>query len=535
MVTVTRLFEEEQNAEFVLAKILGRNFIVNKNNPSQKVLVKDYKRAADDMYKAIEQNMFFYSIFGVLFKFENISDYHIVDFSSTHKIFLLLSDNNIYFYEIFCPASDTTEPVINCIGNISAPNLYYMFSTSYDLALDISAIELTNFTKEFKASLNLMRENSVSMCLCPKIRAQFINSFASCFNASPTLFWLTASDGFYSMLTTYNLPNGTTVKSIYKYSFDFLEVPNGLINKKDGKFYDTTKLKEWIEKDESLKTILKEPPYGYQFDNSPFGLVLTILLSKTDEDKTYNTIMFDFANKTNAFCDEISNPKDNVYSNSENRLITRKAVIRSSNGIPHVFIEEKDGKKVYKVYYYSTHMNNLLWEYCDEEPIIITNSHKGLEYVLLKSKEWRKSKESKNVMLVLNSNLNLVEAYEDVTLDNISENGVNFDDEFSVEGLKYFRLHQEGFFILKSIRNFKKKYLFISASKESNVAFELDADTYQSCSDNNLLLFYITQKDEKGKTVDSIFNPRTSSIIPFEQRFNNLFKGVIEKGKYIKI
>ncbi|MBO5143552.1 MAG: hypothetical protein J6C46_11300 [Clostridia bacterium] len=533
MVSVTRLFEKETDADFILVKIFERNFIVNRNKPSQKILVKDSKRAPDDMYKTNNPKVFIYSFYNMLFKFENISDYHIINFSSTHKIFLLLSDNVVYFYEIFCPVSDT-NPVINYIDSIHVSHLYYMFTVSYDLALDVSSVEKHSFSKEFKNSLTYMRENSHSLCIFPKIKDEFINSFASCINASPTLFWLNATDGFYSLLTSYHLPNGKTVKSIFRAPFEFLEVYNGLINKKDGKFYDTTKLNEWIEKDEKIKAAIKTP-YNFFFNYSPFGLLLTIHLEKSNEDSTYNVIMFELSNKTNAFCDENANSKDNIYSNSENGLIIRKAVIHSFNNTPHVFIEEKDGQKVYKMYYYSTHMNNLLWEFSDEEPIIIKNPRNGLEYVFLKSKDWRKTKESKNVMIVLNSTLNLVEVYEDVTLDNISEDGINFNDDFVVGDQKYFKLNKDGFFVIEQVISFTKKYLFVSASHESQVAIDRNFVNYHSCKDNGVLVFFVTKKEEKETLVDCIFNPRTSSTIPFDERFSTLLKTVIEKEKFIKI
>lgn len=522
MIKVTQLFPESSSANFVLIKILNKSFIVNKNNTSQRLEIKDVNKAYDSVYETTTNNCFAYCEHNTLFLFEGISDYHVIVLSNSHKIFFLLSDNIVYFYEIFSPI-DNTVKTVNFIGSVKAKYVYFLFKTSFDDLLDTTNIDITKFASKALASIICSYSDS-HYYIHPKYCEDIINFLSNHTNDFTCLFWIHAIEGKASQIITYELPPNTCMQCYKKAPYHFFKVPNLLINTYNGVSCDISILEEFAKTNEVFRKAF-ENISTYRFDSTPYGLTLIIDVAHDDINNTTDVVLFNLTYKRNVLCE----------STLHDSLPIIRTSVKKTYSLPNIFIEDEDSQKVYKVYYFSNNTNDVFSASSTEEPIVIRNPRKGIEYIFVKAKKWQNTNEEKDILLILTSSHKLIEAYENFSFENISETGKDFNSETEKNTKKSFILDVEGFFVVKVPEINSNSYLFISASKGIEIDYNHCFFTYEPCFDADKILLIVSQKDENNQFHKYVFYPQISYFSDFERTFNISLKKAIADGNYVEI
>ena len=524
MVKITQLFSETTDASYVLVKLLNRNFIVNKNNPSQRLLIEDSKKSYDCVYKSAGKDCFAYCEDNVLFLLEGVSSYLVFVISSTHKIFVLLSENILYFYEIYTPFNFTGKNV-NFIGSVNVKHVYYLFSTSFDKDFDIANATITKLASKVMSRM-IKKYSDNFYYIHPKYIDFTINELSKYSEESVVLFWIRTSEGYASSFITYTLPVHTSVKVYCKSPFYFYKIPNALINMNDGFSCDISVLEEYAQSNEEFKKVFDDV-YNYKFAYSANGLTLILKMDKDTDDtsKTTEVILFDLVNKKNMYSDK----------STDSSIPIIRTCLKESSYLPNIFLEEIDGQMVYKIYYYVTHVDEPKVVTSDENPIVIKNPRKGIEFIFVKANNWDKSSEKTDILLVLTSTHILIKEYKNCSFENFSKTGNDFDSNLKIDEKRFFSLDDEGFFIAKFTKASSNTYLFVSASNGSEIDYIFRYDTYQPCLENEQLLFIVTHKNEVLQDSEYFFNPRTFFTTSFEQKFNELIKKSISEEDYIEL
>lgn len=522
MVRVTKLFPESSSANFVLIKILNKSFIVNKNNTSERIEIKDSKKSYDSIYETTISQSYVYCDHNTLFLFEGISDYHVLLLSGSHKIFFLLSNNIIYFYEIFTPADDIAK-TINFIGSIAVKHVYYLFKTSFEDSFDIANINITKFTCKALASI-VSSYSDNHYYIHPKYCDEVINSYSNHTTDFTSLFWIHTIDGTASKLITYELPPNTCVQCYKKVPYHFLKVPNLLINTYDGLSFDISILEEFAKTNETFKRAF-ENVATYSFAYSPSGFTLIIDVRQNDANNTADVVLFNLTHKKNALCEDSSQEKFPIIRTS----------VKKTYVLPNIFIEEENSQKVYKVYYFNIYTNDVSSISSTDEPIVIRNHRKGIEYIFVKAKNWQNTNEEKDILLILTSSHKLIEIYEDYSFENISETGNDFNIDIEKNNKRNFTLNIEGFFIAKIPKRNSNIYLFISASKGTEIDYDYCYTCYHPCTHNDNLLFVVTRKNEDNQIHEYIFYPQYFYTSEFEKNLKKFLTEAISNGNYTEI